>query len=57
MKAAYSKRALDAIEDAPPAVRNAFFKQVALLVEDLSYPSLHAKKYVEHGDVWQGPGQ
>ena len=37
MKAAYSKRALDAIEDAPPAVRKAFFKQVALLVQDLSY--------------------
>ena len=33
MKATYSKRALDAIEDAPPVVRKAFFKQVALLVE------------------------
>lgn len=53
MKAAYSKRALDAIEDAPPAVRKAFFKQVALLVQDLSYPSLHAKKYDESRDLWQ----
>jgi mRNA interferase RelE/StbE len=53
MKAAYSKRALDAIEDASPAVRKAFFKQVALLVQDLSYPSLHAKKYDESRDVWQ----
>ena len=45
MKATYSKRALDAIEDAPPVVRKAFFKQVVLLVQDLSHPSLHAKKY------------
>ena len=53
MKATYSKRALDAIEDAPPVVRKAFFKQVALLVQDLSYPSLHAKKYDESRDLWQ----
>ena len=44
---------MDAIEDAPPVVRKAFFKQVALLVEALSYPSLHAKKYDESRDVWQ----
>lgn len=53
MKATYSKRALDALDDAPPAVRKAFFKQVALLVQDLSYPSLHAKKFDENQDVWQ----
>jgi hypothetical protein len=53
MKATYSKRALDALDDAPPAVRKAFFKQVALLVRDLSYPSLYAKKFDESQDVWQ----
>jgi mRNA interferase RelE/StbE len=53
MKATYSKRALDSIEDAPPVVRKAFFKQVALLVQELSYPSLHAKKYDTNRDLWQ----
>jgi mRNA interferase RelE/StbE len=53
MKATYSKRVLDAIEDAPPAVRKAFFKQVALFVQDLSYPSLYAKKYDASRDLWQ----
>jgi mRNA-degrading endonuclease RelE of RelBE toxin-antitoxin system len=53
MKVTYSKRALNALDDAPTAVRKAFFKQVALLVQDLSCPSLHAKKYDESLDVWQ----
>jgi mRNA interferase RelE/StbE len=53
MKAAYSKRALDAIEAAPPAVRKAFFKQLTFLLQDLTYPSLRAKKYSESEDIWQ----
>ena len=44
---------MDAIEDAPPVVRKAFFKQVALFVQDLSHPSLHAKKYDTSRDLWQ----
>ena len=38
---------------APAAVRQAFDKQVRLLVENLHHPSLHAKKYDESDDLWQ----
>ena len=37
----------------PPDVRKVFLKQAVLFVRDLRYPSLHAKKYDEAGDVWQ----
>jgi mRNA interferase RelE/StbE len=53
MKITYSRKALDAVEDAPAAVRKAFFKQVALLANDLHHPSLRAKKYDESQDLWQ----
>ena len=39
--------------NAPIAVRRAMKKQMLLLVQDIRYPSLHAKKY----DVSQGIGQ
>jgi len=38
---------------APAAVRKAFDKQSALLLDNLQHPSLHAKKYDKTGDVWQ----
>jgi hypothetical protein len=53
MKIDYLPRAAKALADAPPAVRNAFFKQVKLLVRDLRHPSLHAKKYDVALDRWQ----
>jgi plasmid maintenance system killer protein len=53
MKIAYSRRALLAIESAPPSVRSAFLKQAAFLASDLHHPSLHAKKYDESQDLWQ----
>ena len=53
MRASYSRKALDALEDAPAAVPKAFFKQVALLEQDLTYPSLRAKKYDESRGLWQ----
>jgi plasmid maintenance system killer protein len=34
-------------------VRNAFFKQVKFLEQDLRHPSLKAKKYNEAEDLWQ----
>ena len=37
---------------APSAVRRAFDKQTALLLENLQHPSLHAKKYNEAEDIW-----
>jgi plasmid maintenance system killer protein len=53
MKIAYADCALDALENAPAAVRKAMYKQVRFLAADLHHPSLHAKKYDEAGDVWQ----
>jgi hypothetical protein len=53
MKVDYLPKALDALEDAPAAVRKAFFKQVIFLEADLRHPSLKAKKYDEKNDLWQ----
>jgi len=53
MKISYSRQALDDIEEAPAAVRRAFFKQAALLANNLHHPSLRAKKYDEAQDLWQ----
>jgi plasmid maintenance system killer protein len=49
-----SNRAAAAIADAPPAVQKAFYKQLRFLADNLNHPSLHAKKYDEAKDVWQG---
>jgi len=43
----------EALEDAPVAVRKAFFKQTKLLGQNLRHPSLRAKKYDEAKDRWQ----
>jgi mRNA-degrading endonuclease RelE of RelBE toxin-antitoxin system len=53
MKAEYSDAVNEALENAPAAVRKAFFKQVNLLVQNLQHPSLRAKKYDEAKDRWQ----
>lgn len=53
MKVDYLPRALEGLEDAPAAVRKAFFKQVRFLQQDLRHPSLKAKKYDETKDIWQ----
>ena len=53
MKFHYLSRALQALEEAPPQVRKAFFKQVRFLEHDLRHPSLQAKKYDESQDIWQ----
>jgi len=53
MKVAFSERAIEALKDAPPAVRTAFDKQIRFLANDLHHPSLRAKKYDESRDLWQ----
>jgi plasmid maintenance system killer protein len=53
MKAEYSSAVNEALEDATAAVRQAFFKQVSLLVRNLHHPSLRAKKYDESTHRWQ----
>jgi mRNA interferase RelE/StbE len=49
-----SDRATNAIADAPAAVQKAFYKQLRFLADNLNHPSLHAKKYAEAKDIWQG---
>ena len=36
-----------------PEIKKKFFKQLSFLAKDIRYPSLHAKKREELGDVWQ----
>jgi mRNA interferase RelE/StbE len=36
-----------------PEIRKAFAKQLTFLLDDLSHPSVHAKKYDESQDIWQ----
>ncbi|HZT32403.1 MAG TPA: type II toxin-antitoxin system RelE/ParE family toxin [Bryobacteraceae bacterium] len=53
MNIRYSKQALDSIEEAPPAIRRAFLKQIRFLADNLHHPSLRAKKYDASRDLWQ----
>ena len=53
MRADYSKRADQALQGLPPDVRQAFFKQVIFLEQNLGHPSLRAKKYDESQNLWQ----
>ena len=52
MKVEYSDAVYEALENAPTAVRKAFFKQVKFLERNLHHPSLRAKKYDEAKDRW-----
>jgi mRNA-degrading endonuclease RelE of RelBE toxin-antitoxin system len=53
MKADYSERPGKTLQDLPPGVRKAVFKQVKFLGQNLRHPSLRAKKYDESQDLWQ----
>ena len=53
MNVKYSDAVIEALDNAPAAVRNAFFKQVRFLERNLHHPSLRAKKYNEAKDRWQ----
>ena len=48
------QRALEALATAPLPVQKAFIKQINFLARDLRHPGLHAKKYDEAEDRWQG---
>jgi mRNA-degrading endonuclease RelE of RelBE toxin-antitoxin system len=53
MRIVLSHRVVEALKDAPPAVRKAFYKQLRLLAANLLHRSLRAKKYSEAEDLWQ----
>jgi hypothetical protein len=48
----YSRRFLLQYSTAPAKVREAFDKQSSLLLRDLRYPLLRAKKYDDGRDIW-----
>ncbi len=51
MKADYSERAGKTLQELPPDVRKAVFKQVKFLEQNFRHPSLRAKKYDESRDL------
>jgi hypothetical protein len=53
MRVKYSDAVAEALENAPTAVKKAFFKQTKMLEQNLRHPSLRAKKYDEANDRWQ----
>jgi plasmid maintenance system killer protein len=53
MRLDYTERFLRAYGGAPLRIQQTFDKQAAYLVQDLRYPSLHAKKYNEAENIWQ----
>jgi len=53
MKWEHSSRSRHDYLNAPAQIRKAFDKQVRRLAENLSHPSLRAKKYSESLGLWQ----
>ena len=54
MKLRFTETADNDYAHLPATVRPAFEKQLRFLLANLRHPSLHAKKYSESIDVWQG---
>ncbi len=54
MNVQLSQRAIEALALAPSDVQRAFLKQLKFLIRDLRHPGLHAKKFDEMADLWQG---
>lgn len=53
MKVILSDRFSRSFREAPERIQRDFGKQLAHLLRDLHYPSLHAKKYDAERGVWQ----
>ncbi len=53
MRAFYTKRFLSHYTSAPSKIQRAVDRRIALLLQNLRHPSLHAKKYDEARDIWQ----
>ena len=54
MKIFYHKNFLVSLNDFPSPIKKKLKKQINFLVKDIRHPSLHAKKYDESLDLWQG---
>jgi mRNA-degrading endonuclease RelE of RelBE toxin-antitoxin system len=53
MEAFYTERFQRDYSGAPREIQRSVDRKVALLLENLRHPSLHAKKYAEADDLWQ----
>ncbi len=53
MQARETQRFAKSYRQAPAAIRQAFDKQLRLLVSDFRHPSLRAKKYDAPRGIWQ----
>lgn len=53
MRLDFSPSFVKAYHQAPAKVQRAFDKQSKLLLQNLNYPSLRAKKYSETENIWQ----
>ena len=53
MKVEFSKCFVKSYKQATDRIQNDFDKQLSFLLQDIRYPSLHAKKYNESQGVWQ----
>ncbi len=53
MRLVFTARAEHDYDRLSPKLKARADKQLDLLVRDLRYPSLHAKKYDERRDIWQ----
>ncbi len=53
MKWEHSSRSRQDYLSSPAQIQKAFDKQVRLLADNLSHPSLRAKKFSESLDLWQ----
>ena len=54
MKIRLARKATREFEALSPALQSRVKKQLDLLRTNLRHPSLHAKKYDERRDIWQG---
>lgn len=54
MKLRFTQKADRHYADLPVPIRKALRKQLGFLLLNLGHPSLHAKKYSESLDIWQG---
>lgn len=54
MEVRFTQRADKDYEGLSPRIRLALGKQLGYLLNNLQHPSLHAKKYDQAHDLWQG---
>lgn len=53
MKHAFTPHFIRSYRKFPPSIKQKFDKQLSHLLEKLTHPSLHAKKFDENLGIWQ----